>query len=456
MAFVWFLLVFSLSLAVIPSQAETQVNQSRVHLKIHHVHGPESSLIQNVSFSDFLLHDEERVKSLKSILVKNTNRGSSSLSSDLSRRSNHWSSAKSLNIPLNSGLSIGSGNYYVKIGIGSPVKYSTMIMDTGSSFSWIQCKPCAVFCHSQTDPVFDPSSSKTYKTLPCAASACSSLKESTLNSPLCTSSNKCIYTASYGDSSYSIGYLSQDLLTLSQSQTFPNFIYGCGQDNEGLFGKSAGLLGLARDKLSMIAQVSSKYGFSFSYCLPTATASSGGFLKIGKNPSVVTSSFKFTPMVKDPRESSSLYSLRLAAITVAGFPLRVSAAEYKVPTIIDSGTVITRLPLSLYSALQSAFVKIMSKKYAQAPAFSILDTCFKGNVKAMTSGVPEIAMVFPGGAALRLSASNMLIQAGDGVTCLAFAASSEITVIGNHQQQTFEVAYDVANSRIGFAANACR
>ncbi|XVE88755.1 hypothetical protein DITRI_Ditri19aG0094300 [Diplodiscus trichospermus] len=327
-----------------------------------------------------------------------------------------------------------------------------MLIDTGSSFSWIQCEPCTIYCHSQADPLFNPSASKTYKSLSCATSQCSSLKEATLNSPSCTASNKCIYTASYGDYSYSVGYLSQDLLTLSQSQTFPNFLFGCGQDNEGLFGRAAGILGLARDKLSVLAQVSTKYGGAFSYCLPTATSTAaGGFLTIGKR---FLSSYKFTPMFRDGTQNPGLYYLRLTSIIVAGTPLRVAAAQYRVPTVIDSGTVITRLPMSLYSALRGAFVNIMSKKYAQVPGVSILDACFKGTVKSM-SVVPEIRMVFQGGADLTLGASNVLIEADKGVTCLAFAGSSQAAIIGNHQQQTFEVAYDVSNSRIGFAARAC-
>ncbi|XWS16252.1 hypothetical protein CRYUN_Cryun34aG0069100 [Craigia yunnanensis] len=330
-----------------------------------------------------------------------------------------------------------------------------MVMDTGSSFSWIQCEPCKVYCHSQVDPLFDPSASKTYKSLSCASSECSSLKEATLNDPSCgTTSNECIYVASYGDTSYSIGFLSQDLLSLAPSQTFPNFVYGCGQDNEGLFGRAAGILGLGRNKLSMLAQVSSKYGYAFSYCLPTAaSAAAGGFLAIGKRS---LSSYKFTPMITDPHQNPtpSLYYLELTSITVAGTPLRVAAAEYRVTTIIDSGTVITRLPVALYSALRDAFVNIMSKKYAQAPAFSILDACFQGTVKSI-SLVPQIQMIFQGGADLTLGASNVLIQVDKGVTCLAFAGSRQVAIIGNHQQQTFEVAYDVSNSRIGFAANAC-
>lgn len=364
------------------------------------------------------------------------------------------SEQKSINIPLKAGLSIGSGNYLLKIGLGTPAKYYTLLLDTGSSFSWLQCQPCSVYCHNQVDPIFDPSKSKTYKTLPCSSSQCSLLTEATLNNPTC-SGNTCIYTASYGDSSYSIGFLSQDLLTLAPSQTLPRFVYGCGQDNRGLFGRTDGIVGLARDQLSMLGQLSSKYGYSFSYCLPEAFTSTNGvgFLSFGESSLAASPAYKFTPMLTDS-QNPSLYFLRLAAITVAGVPLKVGDVQYRVSTIIDSGTVITRLPAAVYTALQKAFVSIMSKKYAQAPAYSILDTCFKGSLQSFSS-VPPIKLIFQGGADLTLQASNILIEANKGTTCLAFAGSSRIAIIGNHQQQTFNIAYDVSRSRIGFAAGGC-
>ncbi|KDP29019.1 hypothetical protein JCGZ_16408 [Jatropha curcas] len=417
-------------------------NQSSIQLNLYHVRGPGSPLSPNSSSSsliDVISHDEDRVMYFTNIVAKKR---------VSHHKSGHLLAQNSGSIPLNPGFSIGSGNFFVKLGLGSPPRYYSMILDTGSSLSWLQCQPCIIYCHSQVDPLFVPSASKTYSILPCNTPECSSLKAATLNDPICTSGNKCIYTASYGDASYSVGYLSQDLLTLTSSQTLPRFTYGCGQDNEGLFGRAAGIVGLAHDKLSMLGQLSTKYEYAFSYCLPTA--SGRGSLYIGK---ISPLRYKFTPMIRNP-QNPSLYFLRLAAITVAGRPLGLSAAQYQIPTIIDSGTVITRLPTSIYATLRQEFVKVMSARYAQAPGYSILDTCFRGSVKSM-SAVPEIRMIFQGGADLSLGAPNILIEADDGVTCLAFATSNRIAIIGNHQQLTYNIAYDVSASRIGFAPGGC-
>ncbi|KAH7839161.1 hypothetical protein Vadar_000605 [Vaccinium darrowii] len=60
-----------------------------------------------------------------------------------------------------------------------------------------------------------------------------------------------------------------ETLTLTPFDVFPNFTFGGGVDNGGLFGGSAGLLGLGRNPVSLVGQTASKYGNYFSYCLPT-------------------------------------------------------------------------------------------------------------------------------------------------------------------------------------------
>nr|BAD12880.1 putative chloroplast nucleoid DNA-binding protein cnd41 [Oryza sativa Japonica Group]BAD13000.1 putative chloroplast nucleoid DNA-binding protein cnd41 [Oryza sativa Japonica Group] len=332
------------------------------------------------------------------------------------------------------------------MGLGTPATQYVMVVDTGSSLTWLQCSPCLVSCHRQSGPVFNPKSSSTYASVGCSAQQCSDLPSATLNPSACSSSNVCIYQASYGDSSFSVGYLSKDTVSFG-STSLPNFYYGCGQDNEGLFGRSAGLIGLARNKLSLLYQLAPSLGYSFTYCLPSS--SSSGYLSLGSyNPG----QYSYTPMVSSSLDDS-LYFIKLSGMTVAGNPLSVSSSAYSsLPTIIDSGTVITRLPTSVYSALSKAVAAAM-KGTSRASAYSILDTCFKGQASRVSA--PAVTMSFAGGAALKLSAQNLLVDVDDSTTCLAFAPARSAAIIGNTQQQTFSVVYDVKSSRIGFAAGGC-
>ncbi|GJM99953.1 hypothetical protein PR202_ga17096 [Eleusine coracana subsp. coracana] len=285
--------------------------------------------------------------------------------------------------------------------------------------------------------------------VPCSAPQCDELPAATLNPSACSVSNVCVYQASYGDQSFSVGYLSKDTVSFgSAGQKFPGFYYGCGQDNEGLFGRSAGLIGLARNKLSLLYQLAPNLGsYSFAYCLPTS--SSSGYLTIGSyNPG----QYSFTPMASGSSDDS-LYFVSLAGMSVAGSPLPVASSEYgSLPTIVDSGTVITRLPTTVYAALSQAVAAAMAGT-PRAEAYSILDTCFQGQASRLR--VPAVTMAFAGGATVRLAARNVLIDVDDATTCLAFAATDSTAIIGNTQQQTFSVVYDVAQSRIGFAPGGC-
>lgn len=410
-------------------------------------HSPENSE-PPLSFSEALELDEARVKSLNSKLIKNNQTAA--------RESGHLVDPEAVTVPLNPGVPIGVLNYYTKVGLGTPLSFYPVVIDTGSSFSWIQCEPCEVYCHPQVGSHFDPLSSTTYKSLSCDTSQCSSLKEATLNSPQCSSSNVCMYKTSYGDKSYSKGYLSQDTLSLAASSepALADFVFGCGQDNDGLFGQSAGLFGLARNELSMFSQLSTKYGKAFSYCLPTTDrqTGSGGFLSIG---TTTPKPYKFTPMLTDSR-SPSLYFLKLSAITVSGKTLDVPSSEYNVPTIIDSGTVISRLAVSVYTALREEMVQTISSKYQMTEPYSLFDACFEGSSESISAIVPLVQLIFQTGGDLNLAPQNVLIEVSEGITCLAFASNSDnIAIIGNHQQQTFDILYDISNSRIGFAAGGC-
>ncbi|XP_051125918.1 aspartyl protease family protein At5g10770-like [Andrographis paniculata] len=423
--------------------------QQAFRLPLYHIHGqgPDSAQPEEtpLPFSEALALDIARVKFLHSRLngTVTSLAGSSGLIN-----------GKSVKVPLNPGQSIGIANYYTKIGLGTPPTYHLVVVDTGSSFPWIQCEPCRVYCHPQVGSHFNPSASNTYRRLPCRTSQCSSLKVATLNSPMCTVSNVCIYTASYGDQSFSVGYLSKDSLTFG-SESLPDFVFGCGQDNMGLFGRSAGLIGLAKNELSMVSQLSARYGKAFSYCLPSSAPlgkpGSGGFLSIGS----VNSGARSTPMLSDPRDPT-LYFLKLTAISVSGRPLPLAASAYSVPTIIDSGTTISRLAAPVYDALRKELVRIISSKFQVAEAFSILDACFKGGAGQIATAVPPVNLIFQGGAELTLAPENVIIEVVKGTTCLSFAATTrENAIIGNQQQQTFEIIYDITNSKIGFSPRGC-
>ncbi|XP_059658511.1 aspartyl protease family protein At5g10770-like [Cornus florida] len=429
-------------------EADKELNRSTLHLTLYHLFGPESPLTSHSppSISELLSRDKARVKHLNSRHTK-INR-TSSVTNSTSHNSEHLFGPLNLGVPIG----IGTGNYYINIGLGTPPTYYNVMIDTGSSLSWLRCQSCPE-CNEQVRPFFDPTSSSTFNSVPCTTPECKAVKDATDKDPICTSLNTCLYTSSYADSSFSSGYLIQDSLTQIQSETLPGFVCGCGQQfKEGSFSEFAGLFGLARKELSMLSQLSAKYGNAFSYCLPSASGSSGGSLSIGTD-SLMESSYKFTPIITSPKDDS-LYCLNLIATVVAGRTMAVPTEKNLM--VIDTGTEVTRVPMSLYLDLVYVVTEIMVlSKHKTAGNYDIFRTCYQGSVKNMQSDVPEIRLVFQGGADLTLEPQSVLYDVPEkGITCFTFI-DDDTAIMGNIHQQTYRVAYDVSNSRIGFAAGGC-
>lgn len=148
-------------------------------------------------------------------------------------------------MPVNSGDLVSSGDYIVTVGLGTPQKQLSLIFDTGSDLSWTRCRPCIRSCYKQMEPLFDPSISTSYVNISCKSNVCSQLTPVTHKIPRCSIDNStCIYDMQYGDKSFSVGFFSKERLTLTSTEVFDEFLFGCGQINQGNFGSSAGFLDL--------------------------------------------------------------------------------------------------------------------------------------------------------------------------------------------------------------------
>lgn len=414
-------------------------------LAVVHRHGPCSPLQSRggaPSHTDILRRDQDRVDAIRRKVAVVTAAASSCKSKGVSLQAD-W------------GKSVGTANYVTSLRLGTPATDLVVELDTGSVRSWVQCKPCAD-CYEQHDPVFDPTRSSTYSAVPCGARECQEFGSSSHN---CSSeTTKCPYEVSYDDDSYTVGDVARDTLTLSPADTVPGFVFGCGHSNAGTFGEIDGLLGLGRGKASLPSQVAARYGGGgFSYCLPSSP-SAAGYLSFGGG-AAATANAQFTEMVtgQDP----TAYYLNLTGILVAGRAIKVPSSVFATAagTIIDSGTAFSRLPPAAYAALRSAFRSAMGRyRYQRAPGSTIFDTCydFTGHE---TVQVPSVALVFGDGATVHLHPSGVLYTWNDvSQTCLAFVANHDeasLGILGNTQQRTLAVIYDVGNWKVGFGAKGC-
>ena len=374
--------------------------------------------------------------------------------------------------PVVSGLAQGSGEYFTKIGVGTPATPALMVLDTGSDVVWLQCAPCRR-CYDQSGPVFDPRRSSSYGAVGCAAPLCRRL-----DSGGCDLRRRaCLYQVAYGDGSVTAGDFATETLTFAGGARVARVALGCGHDNEGLFVAAAGLLGLGRGSLSFPTQISRRYGRSFSYCLvdrtsSSSSSSSGTGSSPGSRSSTVTfgpaavapsASASFTPMVRNPR-METFYYVQLVGISVGGArvpgvaesDLRLDPSTGRGGVIVDSGTSVTRLARPAYSALRDAFRGAAAGLRLSPGGFSLFDTCYDLGGRKVVK-VPTVSMHFAGGAEAALPPENYLIPVDSrGTFCFAFAGTDGgVSIIGNIQQQGFRVVFDGDGQRVGFAPKGC-
>ena len=69
-----------------------------------------------------------------------------------------------------------SGEFFMKINLGTPARTFNNLMDTGSDLVWVQCTPC-VQCYNETDAKFDPTASTSYSVSSCDDALCSSVRK---------------------------------------------------------------------------------------------------------------------------------------------------------------------------------------------------------------------------------------------------------------------------------------
>ncbi|BBN02824.1 aspartyl protease family protein [Marchantia polymorpha subsp. ruderalis] len=354
-------------------------------------------------------------------------------------------------------VSASPGSYIMEISLGTPPQKKTAIVDTGSDLVWLQCAPCSV-CYQQPDPVFDPTKSSTYKRIRYFSDTCAELPSRSYSGGFCT------YRYGYGDQSTTQGDLALETLTLTTTegtaQKFENFAFGCGHRNQGTFSGTDGLVGLGRGAISFSEQIGALIGSKFSYCLvPLTSAASETSPLIFGEEAVATGNglggLQYTPLVRNPAADTFYYvkmtGIKVGDRAVTGIPASAFALSRSGQggVILDSGTTLTYLVQSAYTPFLAALRSAV--QYPQADGSQIgLDLCF--DLAGVDSpSLPPVTLQFQG-LDLVLPPNNVFLQVDDaGTVCLAFAGTSDFTIVGNIQQQNHYFLYDLENERVGIA-----
>lgn len=91
--------------------------------------------------------------------------------------------------------------FYAALFLGSPPRKFAVIVDTGSTMTYVPCASCGAGCGpNHQSPAFDPAKSSTAQLIGCSSPKCM------CGSPKCScDAAQCTYTRSYAEQSSSSG-----------------------------------------------------------------------------------------------------------------------------------------------------------------------------------------------------------------------------------------------------------
>ncbi|KAF8893595.1 aspartic peptidase A1 [Infundibulicybe gibba] len=219
-------------------------------------------------------------------------------------------------------------SYYGTVSIGTPPQTFRVILDTGSSDLWVKANPCRT-C-DPTLPLFDPSSSISFKTMGRRA------------------------TFHYG-SGEAAGQIAFDTVTMGGLTIDSQAFLSVGQAAQDLVDEPAsGVIGLAFDGVSKMGAmpfwqalasggklVAPEMSFWLSRFIDDPQASDnepgGVFTLGGTNSTLFQGEIDFVDMPISPQQSNSLWLLSMTSVTVEGELVPITAGKYAL-SAIDTGT----------------------------------------------------------------------------------------------------------------------
>ncbi|KAK7406492.1 hypothetical protein VNO78_08119 [Psophocarpus tetragonolobus] len=346
-----------------------------------------------------------------------------------------------------------NGYYTTRLWIGTPPQMFALIVDSGSTVTYVPCSTCK-HCGRHQDPKFRPEDSETYKPVKCTWE-CS-----------CDNDGKqCTYERRYAEMSTSSGVLGEDVISFgNQSELSPQrATFGCENDETGdLYSQRAdGIMGLGRGDLSIMDQLVEKkvISDSFSLCYG-GMGLGGGAMVLGGISPPADMVFTHSDPVRSP-----YYNINLREIHVAGKQLHLNPKVFdgKHGTVLDSGTTYAYLPESAFLAFKHAIMKethLLKQISGPDPRYN--DICFSGagiDVSQLSKSFPEVDMVFENGHKLSLSPENYLFRHSKvrGAYCLGVFSNlnDPTTLLGGIVVRNTLVMYDREHSKIGFWKTNC-
>uniref|UniRef100_A0A7S1WZC5 Peptidase A1 domain-containing protein n=1 Tax=Tetraselmis chuii TaxID=63592 RepID=A0A7S1WZC5_9CHLO len=359
------------------------------------------------------------------------------------------------------------GYFYAELKLGTPAKRFAVIVDTGSTMTYVPCSYCTpVDCgQNKMNPSFNPEASSTFEQIKCRGdSRCQ------CGSPACgCSKNKCSYTRYYAESSTSAGHMVSDMMHLSDKEAV-RVTFGCETKETGeIYHQAAdGLMGLGSSDVSIPNQLAKSGAIEPVFSLCFGDMQGSGALMIGNVPLASELRIRHVPLVHNSRHPH-YYNINLHALSIGPDKLKVPENEWTkgYGTVLDSGTTFSYIPREAFSALKSAVSKHAALKglnKVPGPDPKYVDECWGGapeNPNELPRVFPSMTLHLDEGFDLELLPINYLFihTHRPGAYCLGlFDNGSSGTLLGGITFRNVLVQYDKreGKNRVGLAHAPCK
>ncbi|KAJ0042687.1 hypothetical protein Pint_17130 [Pistacia integerrima] len=384
-------------------------------------------------------------------------------------------SSTAIEMPLSAGRDYGTGMYFVEFKVGTPAQKFTLVVDTGSELTWVNCRyNCGANCTTKgrldKRRVFKGDFSSSFKTVPCFSQTCKIEFMNLFSLTRCPMpSTPCAYDFRYVDGSEAMGIFAKETVTLGLTNgrklRLKDVVIGCSDSFQGQsFVKADGVMGLAYGKYTFAKRASEFFDGKFSYCLVDHLSHKNvsNYIIFGSNNNESSSSLsgKKRHTKLELGLLSPFYAVNVIGISIGGvmlkIPIQVWDANSGGGTIVDSGSTLTSLAEPAYKPVMAALQMSVSKFQRLMPKGLPIDYCFS-STGYDEKLVPSLVIHFADGARFEPHKKSYIIDVADGVKCLGFVSVAwpGISTIGNIMQQNYLWEFDLAQSKLGFVASSC-
>ncbi|KAH0463580.1 hypothetical protein IEQ34_008162 [Dendrobium chrysotoxum] len=434
------------------------------HLRLTLHRRPESTGISRLEILRTMIHGDRRRQRM--------------ISDKIGRRRRVCSVPPSpaIEMPVWSGAYTGTGQYFVRVRLGTPAKPFLLVTDTGSDLTWVTCRYHGGADSPAPSPddnggggrrskrVFKADLSRSFRPILCSSDLCrTELPFSLSTCP--TPASPCAYDYQYAEGSSAQGIFANESATVEllnrHRMKLKGLIIGCTSTSVGSsFISSDGVLALGYGPNTFVSRATAKFGNLFSYCFVDhlSPRNATGHLTFGPNPDL----FPHSPsarLILEPK-LQPFYYVSIAGISVAGELLRIPASVWNDSSgggaILDSGTTLTVLAEPAYKAVVSA----ISTQLINVPRVEIdpFEYCYNWTTAAAAAAaVPDLTVHFTGSGNLTPPRKSYLIDVADGVKCIGFSSTPwpGVSTIGNILQQEHIWEFDLKNQRLRFHRSNC-